>query len=650
MSEFESSGKVPLTIQEFNSDDKLEQANKLINTLAERPKISIILSMLLFFQKKNFPKMLKDYLIEGVKDYIQFNPGRVISYNGDPFTRDNCIRGMSVVIGKHRVIQKEVIDGAEYLKVNLVQTAIFLSDEISKICQGPRGNRPIHCSLVDEPKYEFKKNKIGLNISEEKNSNAEQTLGSMEQKSQRGMEEEENEDEISNSKLNLDMGDDDEFSAGQEQKILNNPTNVRGHIISLGDSDEAAEGDNFARPDNINRNNDSSKGGNLDNNDNNNLNNNEDNLGDNNEITESKNPDEINNFGDAPSSLGGNASNLNFDKILDNKPRNKKKEKNKNGLDLPKSKYPFNDIVSVKNIGKHSQVNNFLRDNKESILRYLELFKTMQKIGQEGLKNLERLERINPTTKEDESRSQMSKDENTNTENDMEDIFSEFEIKKENLIRVYKRIQTTVGSIYSLGDTPDLTFINDDVNYLNENSKFFNQILEDMFPLFDKINEQTQHYSIAKIIKNLQKISDTLKDNDIGFKNFFVFVNSMINRIPVGAIKGNSLCDMLGEEVDDINERKKQYLEILVKEKDSLVKVIEPILKKIEENKNGTAITNNEIKDENMKEEEKTETDKISSNVENNNDKIEKEKEKEMVQEIEKEKEKPVEAMQTEYK
>jgi len=268
-------------------------------------------------------------------------------------------------------------------------------------------------------------------------------------------------------------------------------------------------------------------------------------------------------------------------------------------------------MVSVKNIGKFSQVNNFLRENKDSILKYLDLFKTIQKIGQEGLKNLERLERINPTTKDEESKSQIEKEENTEND-DMEEVFSDFEIKKENLIRVYKRIQTTVGSIYSLGEKPDLLFIKDDVNYLNSNSKIFKQILEDMFPLFDKINAQTQHYSIAKIIKNLQRISDTLRDNDISFKNFFVFVNSMINRIPPGAIRGNSLCDMLGEDVDDVNERKKQYLEILEKEKDSLIKVIEPILKKMEENKNGT----NDDKREEMKEEEKMEEEKINDNLE----------------------------------
>ena len=171
-----TSNKVPLTIPEFNSDDKIEQTNKLINTLAKRKKLSIILAMLLFFQEKNYPKILKDYLIEGVKEYIQFNPGRVISYNGDPFTKDNCIRGMSVVIGKHRVIQRATIDGAEYLHVNLTQATIFLSDEISKICKGPRGNRPIHCALVDEPKFEYQKGKLGVvdNMGDKnkKNSNS----------------------------------------------------------------------------------------------------------------------------------------------------------------------------------------------------------------------------------------------------------------------------------------------------------------------------------------------------------------------------------------------------------------------------------------------------------------------------------------------
>ena len=64
--------------------------------------------------------------------------------------------GMRVIIGKHRIFQKEMIDGCEYLNVNLVYTCIFLSDEIAKICKGSRNSRPIHSSLLDELDIEEK--------------------------------------------------------------------------------------------------------------------------------------------------------------------------------------------------------------------------------------------------------------------------------------------------------------------------------------------------------------------------------------------------------------------------------------------------------------------------------------------------------------
>ena len=602
--EFDSSiqsSKVPLTIQEFNSDEKIEQTNKLINTLAKRKKISVIIAMLIFFQEKNYPKVLKDYLIEGVKKYIQFNPGKVISYNGEPFTKDNCLRGMRVVIGKHRVIQKEMIEGVEYLHVNLTQATIFLSDEISKICEGPRGNRPIHCSLADESKLPYQKGKIniiGNNMVGEKRRRSISSIDDdggnniNEENKYNGRDDDFDEDN-SDGNSKLDMRDDDEFSIGQEEKILNNKFNhPKGNIINIGDSDEGEnEGENFVKPENINCN----YGDNLDNN--------EDNLNNEDKIhldeIDNKEIKKSNTFDDSEKSkTKSNLSidNKDFDEI-NLKPRGKntrKKDKNKNILDLNRSKFSFQDIISIKNFGKSSQVNNYIKDNKDSIMKYLELFKTMQKIGQEGQKNLERLERLNLISNQEDSKSQMENNEN---ENEMEEVLREYEIKKDNLVRIYKRIQSTVGSIYSLSNNPDMNFIKEDLNYLNLNSKIYNNLLEEIFPFFDKINSQTKHFCIAKITKNLQKISDSLKDNDVGFKNFFVFVNSMINRIPMGAIRGNTLCDVLGEDIEDVNERKKQFNEILNKEKENMFKVIESILKEFDENK----INNNE----NIKSDEK---------------------------------------------
>jgi len=56
---------------------------------------------------------------------------------------------MLVIIGKHRIFQKEMIESCEYLNVNLVCKYIFLSDEIAKICKGSKNSRPIHSLLLD---------------------------------------------------------------------------------------------------------------------------------------------------------------------------------------------------------------------------------------------------------------------------------------------------------------------------------------------------------------------------------------------------------------------------------------------------------------------------------------------------------------------
>ena len=598
-----NSSKVPLTIQEFNSDDKVEEVNRLINILSSRKKLSIIVSMLMFFQEKNYPKILKDYLIEGVKDFIENNPGRVISYNGDPFTRENCFMGMRVVIGKHRVFIKEVIDGAEYLHVNLSTTANFLSDEISKICVGPRNNRPIHSSLVDDPKFEYKSQNLngdrlgniekisfnqGENLENSKHIEIEKKIGT---DGSFGLNEDSDFDEIVSNKI--DMRDDDEFSEEQEEKILNkkNDANIgsRGNIINLGESDEGEKAVNEynlsrpkANPNNINK----YKNNNIY----------EEDLEDNN--YNNINSNEIPKYSANSSLFSKEFRDIDV-KLLQNKSRRNKKINKNNPLEINKSKYSFQDIISIKNLGKSSPVNTYLKDNKESIQKYLELFTLMKNIGEEGKKQIERLEKLNPSNNQDDSQISLNSENNTNNNVNMEEVFHEFEIKKDNLIRTYKRINSTVGSIYTISnnnDNLDNNLIKDDINYLNLNNKIYNNLLEEMFPLFDLIHSQTQHFAIANITKNLQKISDLLKQNDIGFKNFFVFVQSLINRIPMGAVKGNNLCDILGDEKEDINERKKHFYEILNKEKENLINVIKPVLEKCSPNN-----TNDGIKMDNIK-------------------------------------------------
>ena len=143
-------GGIKTVLPIFNSEEKVDEINRLLDILSKRKRYSILVTMLLVFQKYNFQKLLKEFLVEGVQQLIISNPFKVVSFNGVPFTVKNCFMGMRVIIGKHRIFQKESVDGYEYLNVNLVYTCIFLTDEIAKICKGSKNSKPVHSSLLDE--------------------------------------------------------------------------------------------------------------------------------------------------------------------------------------------------------------------------------------------------------------------------------------------------------------------------------------------------------------------------------------------------------------------------------------------------------------------------------------------------------------------
>ena len=181
--------------------------------------------MLLVFQKYNFQKLLKEFLFEGVQQIIHNNPYKVVSFTGVPFSVKNCLMGMRVIIGKHRMFKREMINGYEYLNVQLVYTCIFLTDEIAKICKGAKNRKPVHSSLLDE-----------LDIVENGNNL------------------EENND-ISNNKINMDNNNNEDQMSNNdintEPNIKYNETNSDGfdneykgydnNIISLGESEESEE-------------------------------------------------------------------------------------------------------------------------------------------------------------------------------------------------------------------------------------------------------------------------------------------------------------------------------------------------------------------------------------------------------------------------
>ena len=70
---------IPTIMPMFNSEEKVDELNRLLDILAKRKKYSIIVSMLIVFQKHNYQKLLKDFLTDGVKEIIIKYPLRVVS-------------------------------------------------------------------------------------------------------------------------------------------------------------------------------------------------------------------------------------------------------------------------------------------------------------------------------------------------------------------------------------------------------------------------------------------------------------------------------------------------------------------------------------------------------------------------------------------
>ena len=228
---------IPTIIPMFNSDEKVDELNRLLEILAKRKKYSIIVSMLLVFQQHNYQKLLKDFLTDGVKEIIIKYPLRVVSYHGVPFTVNNFFRGMRVEYSKHKLFQREVIEGNEYMYVNLVYTCIFLSDEIAKICKGSKNLKlkTIHRSLIDEIDPNPTNNENNFDSSS-KFINEKKNL--------------ENNDELARNEIE-NFASNNQNTVGRmtrRQKI--NFLNGTNNVISLEDSEEEKEEESNAHNNN----------------------------------------------------------------------------------------------------------------------------------------------------------------------------------------------------------------------------------------------------------------------------------------------------------------------------------------------------------------------------------------------------------------
>jgi len=509
ISEDRDSG-VPNYIPMYNSEEKVDEINRLLEILSKRKKYSIVVSMLLVFQKFNYQKLLKDFLIQGVKDYIAANPFKVISYNGVPFTVKNCFMGMRVIIGKNRIFQKEMIEGCEYLNVNLVHTCIFLSDEIAKICKGSKNSRPIHSSLLDEIDIEDKDLQNLLNKKRGNNDESNDMFN----------------DEMSNMTTDKKLNGEEKNENNAPDSAV--PPKKKAGIISIGDSD--SEG---GRKKKLGLNN-------------NNLSNSNQNNGESKEKTKTN--------------------------IMSNKT-----------VFFPKDagylKCPLQDYLTVWNFGKSSPVNLYLKDNIQNLFKIRNIFSLMKEVGQKGQNYIESLSKYippeaNPNTNKDETVKKI-----TENLSKINDVYKEYNSKKKKLIQIYQRLKSTVENMKLGGYNPDKNLIEDDSEYLNMIGEKYDELLKEIYPLFDEIYNYDKECPIKSIGINLFSLSKTLKENELIFRLFTVFSQNLVNLFPHVANNINTLSDLLMSDKLNEKEREEKFYEIAKREKENLLKSAEPIKK-----------------------------------------------------------------------
>ena len=542
---------IPTIMPMFNSEEKVDELNRLLDILAKRKKYSIIVSMLIVFQQHNFQKLLKDFLTDGVKEIIIKYPLRVVSYHGVPFTVNNFFRGMRVEYSKHKLFQREVIEGNEYVYVNLVYTCIFLSDEIAKICKGSKNLKlkTIHRSLIDE---------VDTGINNNENNVDDGNVSS----------------KYINESKNLDGNEEikkqAELNPGRVTRRQKNSFLGAGGVINLEDSEEENEKEEAS------------------NNNNNNNNSNKNN-------TEEK----VNKTVNEPEK-----NYQNIESVIPNKENVKQntEEKAVKGIvkyqdDLNYLKSTMQDILTIFDYSDTSPLSAFLNNNIENIFQLKNTFISMQNIGQNGEKFVDNLmklipenmyEDINSATENDENKIVLKKDESfQNKVNELDNLYSDYEKTKNLIIYYYSIIQSTVKNIRHSGQNFDKSMIKEDLEYLNINEKKYEEKVEEIFPLLNKIYTYfTQKYPMKFIVENLQSESNELSKFDINIRIFNNFLQGVSSLFPSEDGHEHNCLDLIVNKKISYEEKEKQFKNKLIDEKNLLVKYIEPLRKHYEEKKN----------------------------------------------------------------
>ena len=614
-----SNNSIKTILPIVNSEEKLDEINRLLDILSKRKRYSILVTMLLVFQKYKFQKLLKEFLVEGVQQIILANPFKVVSFSGVPFTIKNCFMGMRVIIGKHRIFQKELVDGYEYLNVNLIYTCIFLTDEIAKICKGSKNSKPVHSSLLDE--LDIMENNgnnnnntsSGLNLGglgsynsnqSNNNSSGNNLLTEKRKRSKGESEEEENDDEEQEQEQEKDQEEEqeqenDSANSDYEEESKHPPKKHNNKKANANKSNKNTKNKN-------NKNNKTNK------------NNNSSNVNSSSKQMQSKaSSNEVKNEkahkGDNIISLDDSVEDEENRTKANNKNNNQKKGNNKNASkkdnkdnkdkesnplsqlfanifypkDINYFKCSLQDFLLVWNFDKSSPVNLYLKDNYQNISKIKNVFGFMKNIGAKGQDFLEKLikyipELNNAANLTEEEKSKINENEDLKESKEILDkinsinlVFKEYDNKKKKLINIYQRIKSTVENIKIGATSEGKLFLKEDIEYLDMINKRFDQIMNEIIPLFNQLCEYYKDHMLKNISFNLQNVSRNLKENDLTLKAFSIFTQNLTQLFPHESGNINTVNDLILNESLGVEERDKIFRDIITREKDIILSNIE---------------------------------------------------------------------------
>ena len=523
----------------FNNEEKLDEINRLLDILSKRKRCSILIAMLLVFQKYNFQKLLKEFLFEGVQQIIHNNPYKVVSFTGVPFSVKNCLMGMRVIIGKHRMFKREMIDGYEYLSVHLVFTCIFLTDEIAKIAKGAKNRKPVHSSLLDELDIVENTNTLeGNNVINTNNANIESGNNNFMN---------EGEEQLMNNIRNINMELEQQYAESNYRGFDNEYKGYDNNIISLGESEESEEYGKNRKNKNYSK-------------------------------VKKKSYHKNNNIGLYNKRNNGN--NI-FANIFYPKDHNY-------------FRCSLQDYLNLWNFDTSSPVNIYLKENEQNITNLKNIFDKMEFIGvkcqnylldlMKYIPELNKANKINNKNEEHNSGNILNEDLKESKEildkiNYMNNIYKEYENKSELLINIFQRIKTTVENIKQSSIDREKIFLKDDLNYLQKINNRYNEIILEILPLFKKIYEYNKESKLKYISKNLEDMNNNLKGNNLSLKYFIEFIDNLSGLFPSETKNMNTVNDLLMNFSISDKEREEKFIEIISKEKENLINSIEPYIK-----------------------------------------------------------------------